>query len=71
MLFIFLFFFLFESAPNNPKQKIIKRIVALEGDTIKTISYKNRTVTVPRGHCWIEGDNRDHSLDSNYYGPVS
>ena len=23
------------------------------------------------GHCWVEGDNKSNSVDSNYYGPIS
>ncbi|KAF7707592.1 mitochondrial inner membrane protease subunit 2 [Silurus meridionalis] len=58
-------------SPKNPKQKIIKRVIALEGDFIKTLGYKNRYVRVPDGHLWIEGDHHGHSLDSNTFGPVS
>ncbi|KAM6972645.1 mitochondrial inner membrane protease subunit 2 [Aplochiton taeniatus] len=58
-------------SPKNPEQKIIKRVIALEGDFIKTLGYKNRYVKVPDGHFWIEGDHRGHSLDSNSFGPVS
>ncbi|XP_053487197.1 mitochondrial inner membrane protease subunit 2 isoform X2 [Ictalurus furcatus] len=58
-------------SPKNPKQKIIKRVIALEGDFIKTMGYKNRYVRVPDGHLWIEGDHHGHSFDSNTFGPVS
>ncbi|XP_048355921.1 mitochondrial inner membrane protease subunit 2 [Sphaerodactylus townsendi] len=58
-------------SPRNPKQKIIKRVIALEGDVIKTISYKTKYVKVPDGHMWVEGDHRGHSFDSNAFGPVS
>ncbi|KAJ8002836.1 hypothetical protein DPEC_G00163110 [Dallia pectoralis] len=58
-------------SPKNPQQKIIKRVIALEGDFIKTLGYKNRYLKVPDGHFWIEGDHRGHSLDSNSFGPVS
>lgn len=27
-------------------------------------------VQVPRGHCWVEGDNSETSIDSRFYGPV-
>lgn len=59
------------ASPTNPDQKIIKRIIALEGDTVKTLSYKNRYVTIPDGHCWVEGDHHGQSLDSNLFGPVA
>ncbi|CAH2224025.1 mitochondrial inner membrane protease subunit 2 [Pelobates cultripes] len=58
-------------SPRNPEQKIIKRVVALEGDIIKTLGHKNRFVKVPRGHMWVEGDHHGHSYDSNAFGPVS
>jgi len=28
-------------------------------------------VTVPAGHCWVEGDHHGQSMDSNLFGPVS
>ncbi|XP_030588125.1 mitochondrial inner membrane protease subunit 2 [Archocentrus centrarchus] len=58
-------------SPRNPKQKIIKRVIGLEGDFIRTLGYKNRYIRVPDGHFWIEGDHHGHSLDSNSFGPVS
>ncbi|XP_077592107.1 mitochondrial inner membrane protease subunit 2 isoform X1 [Stigmatopora nigra] len=58
-------------SPRNPEQKIIKRVIGLEGDFIRTLSYKKRHVRVPDGHLWIEGDHHGHSLDSNTFGPVS
>ncbi|XP_013120276.1 mitochondrial inner membrane protease subunit 2 isoform X5 [Oreochromis niloticus] len=58
-------------SPRNPKQKIIKRVIGLEGDFIRTLGYKNRYVRVPDGHFWIEGDHHGHSLDSNSFGPLS
>uniref|UniRef100_A0A663MXE4 Mitochondrial inner membrane protease subunit 2 n=1 Tax=Athene cunicularia TaxID=194338 RepID=A0A663MXE4_ATHCN len=51
--------------------KIIKRVIALEGDIIKTIGYKKKYVKVPHGHIWVEGDHHGHSFDSNAFGPVS
>ncbi|PNJ01080.1 IMMP2L isoform 9 [Pan troglodytes] len=60
-----------ERSPKNPEQKIIKRVIALEGDIVRTIGHKNRYVKVPRGHIWVEGDHHGHSFDSNSFGPVS
>ncbi|KAF3706056.1 Mitochondrial inner membrane protease subunit 2 [Channa argus] len=60
-----------QRSPRNPQQKIIKRVIGLEGDFIRTLGYKNRYVRVPDGHFWIEGDHHGHSLDSNSFGPVS
>ncbi|MCL4139053.1 UNVERIFIED_CONTAM: hypothetical protein GTU68_026340 [Idotea baltica] len=58
-------------SPKDPSQKIIKRIIALEGDLVRTIGYKKSYFRVPPGHCWVEGDNTGHSLDSNLFGPIS
>ncbi|XP_053617774.1 mitochondrial inner membrane protease subunit 2 [Plodia interpunctella] len=58
-------------SPKDPNQKIIKRVVALEGDVVSTLGYKNQYVKVPEGHCWVEGDHTGHTLDSNTFGPVS
>ncbi|XP_048692027.1 mitochondrial inner membrane protease subunit 2 isoform X2 [Caretta caretta] len=57
-------------SPKNPEQKIIKRVIALEGDIVKTIGYKNKYVKIPHGHIWVEGDHHGHSFDSNAFGPM-
>jgi inner membrane protease subunit 2 len=58
------------SPEEGPRKRLVKRVVALEGDSI----YNDRTgrlVVVPRGYCWVEGDNRATSRDSaSQYGPV-
>ena len=59
------------SSPKEPDQKLIKRVVGLEGDLVRTLGYRQSVVRVPDGHCWLEGDNRGHSLDSNLLGPVA
>ncbi|GAB5568697.1 mitochondrial inner membrane protease subunit 2 isoform X1 [Prionailurus iriomotensis] len=61
--------FCLKGSPKNPEQKIIKRVIALEGDIVKTMGHKNRYVKVPRGHIWVEGDHHGHSFDSNSFGP--
>ncbi|XP_066154050.1 mitochondrial inner membrane protease subunit 2 [Euwallacea fornicatus] len=58
-------------SPKDPSQKIIKRVVGLQGDIIRTLSYKDHIVEIPDGHFWIEGDHTGHSMDSNNFGPVS
>jgi hypothetical protein len=60
------------SHPDKPERTVIKRIVALEGDVVQTRApYPETHVRIPRGHCWVEGDELFHSKDSNHYGPVS
>ena len=50
---------------------MIKRIVGLEGDVIRTRRpYPKKHVVVPRGQVWAEGDEAFHSVDSNTYGPI-
>ncbi|KNC46601.1 inner membrane protease subunit 2 [Thecamonas trahens ATCC 50062] len=57
-------------SPDNPHVELVKRVVALPGDVVATRSYKRRYVRVPKGHCWLEGDNPLASQDSNMFGPV-
>ncbi|KAL2259255.1 hypothetical protein VTK26DRAFT_7131 [Humicola hyalothermophila] len=57
--------------PNDPSKLSVKRIVALEGDVVRTKQpYPYEYASVPEGHVWVEGDG-DRSRDSNYYGPIS
>lgn len=53
---------------------VIKRVVALAGDTVKTKKpYPFPEEIVPIGHVWVEGEHPESdrwSRDSNYYGPV-
>jgi len=53
---------------EDPNRLLLKRIVALDGDWISDRDEKY--VHIPRGHCWVEGDNCEHSIDSNEFGPV-
>lgn len=58
-------------SPVDPSSLVIKRLVALPGSIVKTLDpYPEKTVRIPPGHCWIEGDEQYHSRDSNTYGPV-
>ncbi|XP_017109855.2 mitochondrial inner membrane protease subunit 1 [Drosophila bipectinata] len=73
-------------SPINAGQYICKRIVAVAGDQVLTqnphpieVEYsmdpkKPKPIMtkdyVPRGHVWIEGDNKGNSSDSRYYGPI-
>lgn len=57
-------------SPRNPDSCLIKRIVGLEGDIMKTKSQVHSFVEVPKGCCWIEGENHSQSMDSNFFGPI-
>ncbi|KAI0352830.1 LexA/Signal peptidase [Trametes cingulata] len=57
-------------SPTDSKL-IVKRIVALEGDIVKTLPpYPDAEVRVPMGHAWVEGDEPFRTEDSNRFGPV-
>ncbi|XP_074593764.1 mitochondrial inner membrane protease subunit 2-like [Brevipalpus obovatus] len=56
---------------RDPRQSLIKRVIGLEGDWIRSLpSYDEDIVEVPKGYCWLEGDYKERSLDSNHFGPV-
>lgn len=61
-------------SPYRPEVLSIKRVIALEGDTVYTRApYPYSTAVVPLNHVWVEGDNKDgnKTLDSNHYGPIA
>jgi len=47
-------------------------VIGVEGDQVKPRpnSKSNDIITIPKGHCWVEGDNWVQSRDSNTFGPV-
>jgi inner membrane protease subunit 1 len=47
---------------------VIKRVLGMPGDFV--CEGGERMVQVPRGHCWLAGDNVGFSRDSRHYGPV-
>ncbi|CAK4551984.1 unnamed protein product [Aphanomyces euteiches] len=61
-------------SPTSYRQTVCKRIVASEGETIglkhRYNSNRIELKTVPKGHVWLEGDNKRDSHDSRFYGPV-
>lgn len=57
--------------PKHSDSILIKRIIGIEGDTIRTPRYKYDYASIPRGHCWVEGDNKLRSMDSNSFGSVA
>lgn len=63
-------------SPHNPERWGVKRVIALQGDKVTPKSgYPggDQPIIVPWGHVWVEGDaeDRDKSLDSNWFGPIS
>jgi len=56
-------------SPQEPGESIVKRIIGLEGDYIH---HRNTqaVIVIPKGYCWLEGDNSNFSVDSNKYGAV-
>jgi hypothetical protein len=43
----------------------------IESRQVKTLPpYPKEEITIPEGHCWVEGDNSMDSEDSNTFGPV-
>jgi len=71
--------------PNQPKNLICKRLIALPGDIvlINSIGETPRTdvedndlisgakkIFIKPGSCWVEGDNRLNSTDSRNYGQI-
>ncbi|KAF4602203.1 hypothetical protein EYR40_005407 [Pleurotus pulmonarius] len=58
-------------SPENPRRMIVKRILAVEGDTVRTLPpHPDPEVRVPVGHVWVEGDDSFHTDDSNRLGPI-
>lgn len=71
------------SAPHNPDMKLIKRIIALEGEAIRprrgheegmgatsTWAEQDGFIRIPKGHFWCESDEPFRGVDSNVFGPV-
>ncbi|MCJ1309266.1 hypothetical protein MMC25_002924 [Agyrium rufum] len=70
-------------APHDPEKMVVKRVVALEGDEVRTrreggtgyggvvgMREGGQRVLVPQGCVWVEGEDRG-SRDSNDYGPIA
>ncbi|XP_052691978.1 mitochondrial inner membrane protease subunit 1-like [Crassostrea angulata] len=54
--------------PYKPTHLVCKRIIGMEHDYIT--NEDGKIIKVPKGHVWIEGDNKADSEDSRDYGPV-
>ncbi|EJD48554.1 LexA/Signal peptidase, partial [Auricularia subglabra TFB-10046 SS5] len=61
----------FLKSPTDPNVLLVKRVIALEGDTVQPLPrYPEPLVRVPPFHVWVEGD-EPRGRDSNSFGPVS
>lgn len=59
--------------PTNAQQRVCKRITGMPGDTVlvdPSAGDYETYIKVPKGHCWVTGDNLDVSLDSRSYGAL-
>lgn len=62
-------------SPEDPRKIVIKRVLGMEGDAVTYPvdagnSDASKTVVVPQGHIWVQGDNIYASHDSRQFGPV-
>ncbi|CAL9204576.1 unnamed protein product [Musa hybrid cultivar] len=56
-------------SPSDHKREFVKRLIALPGDSMQ-IPDTSDILKIPEGHCWVEGDNKEFSLDSRHFGPI-
>ncbi|CAM0873997.1 unnamed protein product [Alopecurus aequalis] len=62
-------------SPEDPRKTVIKRVLGMEGDAVTYLvdpgnSDVSKTVVVPQGHIWVQGDYIYNSRDSRQFGPV-
>ncbi|XP_045648786.1 mitochondrial inner membrane protease subunit 2 isoform X3 [Ursus americanus] len=58
-------------SPKNPEQKIIKRVIALEGDIVKTMRWILRLLSgggIYHFYSCVNGQNQSHDPTCNEYG---
>uniref|UniRef100_A0A7S1THA8 Mitochondrial inner membrane protease subunit 2 n=1 Tax=Compsopogon caeruleus TaxID=31354 RepID=A0A7S1THA8_9RHOD len=58
------------SSPNAPRERMVKRVLALPGDRVAPRNRPLRWNVVPPGHVWVEGDNSSRSNDSTEFGCI-
>lgn len=56
-------------SPVEPNQWMVKRLIALQGDWIN-VPGSYEILQIPKGRCWVEGDNGKVSLDSRTFGAI-
>ena len=59
--------------PFKPGFNIVKRVLCVEGEFAEFYSHQLGEmvkVEIPKGHIWIEGDNKENSKDSRDFGPL-
>uniref|UniRef100_A0A1J3CTJ4 Mitochondrial inner membrane protease subunit 1 n=1 Tax=Noccaea caerulescens TaxID=107243 RepID=A0A1J3CTJ4_NOCCA len=62
-------------SPEDPKKTPTKRVVGIEGDCISFVvdpgkNDHSKTIVVPKGHVWVQGDYVHNSRDSRMFGPI-
>ncbi|CAO2149804.1 unnamed protein product [Urochloa humidicola] len=62
-------------SPEDPRKAVAKRVVGMGGDSVTYLedpgnSDTAKTVVVPQGHVWVQGDNVYASRDSRHFGAV-
>ncbi|CAL4982959.1 unnamed protein product [Urochloa decumbens] len=62
-------------SPEDPRKDVAKRVVGMGGDSVTFLedpgnSDASKTVVVPEGHVWVQGDNVYASRDSRHFGAV-
>ncbi|GMI85978.1 hypothetical protein like AT1G23465 [Hibiscus trionum] len=62
-------------SPDTPRKVVCKRLIGMEGDQVTYVVDPNnsdecKTIVVPKGHVWVEGDYIYNSKDSRHFGAI-